>query len=377
MLRLPLSDLAKRDVEALLTEQTPEGRSLEYKRDLALESDSSKREFAKDVSSFANGSGGFLVIGVEEKQGAPVNILGVECPDWDKLQQRIENVLRDRLDPRVQRVGIHKVDGFERGPVVILHIPKSWIGPHMVSFTGQTHFYSRNSSGVHPLDVREIGNAFRHGTEQSENLRRFRDSRIGIVLSGETPVPLWSSDPKLIVHACPLEPYTAEEAKDFGNPGRMPPLAHGSGWNNRHNVDGFVTYSGPNDQPKRSYSLAFRTGAFEGVAIIERHKDKDWVWGQRIEKQLRNGVGLFSDLTRERGYDGPLLLMAAMTNVFGVRIVWDEFSEDRWAADHTIDRATLILPDILLPDPQADVEAALTPLVDALWQSSGWPSRPG
>jgi hypothetical protein len=40
------------------------------------------------------------------------------------------------------------------------------------------------------------------------------------------------------------------------------------------------------------------------------------------------------------------------------------------------DRANLILPDALLEDRAADVDKALRPLLDALWQSSG-SSTPG
>jgi hypothetical protein len=271
---------------------------------------------------------------------------------------------------------LHKVDGYERGPVIVMHIPKSWLSPHMVSF-GQTHFYSRNSSGVHPLDVREIGQAFRYGAERAQQIRQFRDGRVATVMAAQTPVPIWGNETKLIIHACPLEPYAAEEAKDFGNPGRMPPILRGSGWNSRHNLDGFVTYSGADAQPKRSYALAFRDGTFEGVCVVDRHPEKGWIYGQRLERTISNSVGLFSDLTRERGYEGPLSVMVALIDAYGARLIWDEYSQNAFDEDHRIDRAALLLPDIFLADGSADVERALAPLIDALWQSSGWASRPG
>ncbi|RYZ01799.1 MAG: ATP-binding protein [Myxococcales bacterium] len=382
MLRLPLATVDRGALEDLVSNQTPESRGIEYKRDLKLDTDGEKREFAKDVSSFANAAGGFLIFGAVEKKdetgnlGYPEKMVGVSFPNWDALTQRIESIVRDRIAPRVQGLGIHKVDGFELGPVVILHIPKSWTGPHMIWFN-QTHFYSRNSNGAQPLDVREIGHAFRAGAERAESIRRFRDGRLGSIIAGEGAVPLWGNQSKVVVHVCPLDTYEASRVHGFGDPARMPPFANSSGWNHRFNLDGFVTYSGSSEPgPKRSYSLAFRDGAFEGAAVFDRQPEKGYFYGRSIEETILKGAGLYAKLTQERGYSGALSVMIALTDAYNARIVWDPQNERPWSENDRIDRATLILPDVLLDSPEADVAAELKPAFDALWQSSGWEASP-
>jgi predicted HTH transcriptional regulator len=56
------------DLEQLVADRVPEGRELEYKRELPGNADEDKREFLYDVTSLANASGGFLIYGIEEKR---------------------------------------------------------------------------------------------------------------------------------------------------------------------------------------------------------------------------------------------------------------------------------------------------------------------
>jgi hypothetical protein len=74
--------------------------------------------------------------------------------------QRLENVLRDGLAPRVQGIRFWPVAGFERGPGLIVRIPRSWAAPHMVTFQQSGKFFKRHSGGKHQLDVFEVRDAF-------------------------------------------------------------------------------------------------------------------------------------------------------------------------------------------------------------------------
>src|SRR5262245_5758603 len=96
-----LDQITREDLEALVTEKRPEGRALDYKRDLELSTDAHKRELARDVSSFANASGGDLIFGIEEEKdangknlGIPKAVVGVDCPNFDLTKQRIESIVR-------------------------------------------------------------------------------------------------------------------------------------------------------------------------------------------------------------------------------------------------------------------------------------------
>jgi len=378
MLILPLDTNTENNVQALLENKTPEGRTLDYKRDLKLATDDDRRELARDVSSLANAAGGCLVFGIVEAKdaegknlGYPEKIVGVECTNLDATVLRLESIVRDNLDPRIQGMTIHAVGAYERGPVILVHVPKSWNAPHMVSYAKQTHFYSRNAAGKHPLDVREIRAAFLRGSEVSKQVQRFRDNRLGQIVANQAPIPL-DAGPKLVVHVCPLSWDTAAPiASSSMRP--LPLIGESSiSWTNRYNLDGFLTFVDP--KLNWGYSLALRDGAFEGVAIVNRTNHPDQpprMYGLNVEKIALGGVVMFAGLSRSSGYSGPLSILAALLDGKGSRIARSDDGERYPSIKHTVDRDVLILPDVLL-EPGNEIARTMRPIFDALWQSSGW-----
>lgn len=160
MIEKRLAEITKADIEALMSNSVAEGRDLDYKLTLPGSTDEEKREFLADVSSFANASGGDLVFGVAEAAGVPTSIDGVAVADMDAEQLRLDSMIREGLDPRIAGVDVRVIEGFAKGPVVVMRIPQSFASPHMVKFKGLSRFYGRTSNGKFPLDVREIGDAF-------------------------------------------------------------------------------------------------------------------------------------------------------------------------------------------------------------------------
>lgn len=385
MMKKRLDQITAADIEQLVTDQVHEGRTRDYKRDLELSKDEHKRELAKDVSSFANAAGGDILFGVEEAKdangknaGYPEKIVGVNCPNYDDTKLRIESIIRDNIDPRIHGIGIHKVDGFENGPVIMIRVPRSWTAPHMVSFQNQSHFYSRNSAGKQPLDVREIRAAFLRGTEEATKIRRFRDERLGRMIAGDTPVPLdIKNEATVVVHLVPLG-LDSESGIDVvalsKDPTKMrfPP---GSPFYDRLNLDGYVRFTAPNKTPQYSYLQAFRSGAFEGVESMPIFRDKYPVphfFGTLVEREVIlmavNGL----DAIRGASISGPVSISVALLGANGVRIRLYGDSEHPSDREVTLDRDPLILPDVLIEGDSNDLRSALRPLFDALWQSSGW-----
>lgn len=381
MIGKSLDQITRPDLESLLTEKTSEGRTLDYKRDLNLAKDEDKRELARDVSSLANAAGGDLVYGIEEAKdadgknlGIPESLVGVDCPNFDATKLRFENIVRDLLDPRVQGIAFHKVDGFARGPIIIVRVPKSWIGPHMVTLQSQTDFYSRNSAGRQPLDVREIRAAFLAGTETATRIQRFRDHRIGQIIAGETPVPLRSgAEATVVIHVVPIgdREATSIDLVQLETGTTLRPPSHGNAWSNRFNLDGFVVFCGPEKGGQRSYAQVFRDGAIEGVALGYRHTAKDGppqLSAIAIETTVVESVESFFKVLRANHFEGPVSVLLTVLGVRGTRIFTGGHD---WGPPDTIDRDTLVLPDVVVERLDADPRAFLRATFDALWQSSG------
>jgi len=69
----------------------PEGKTLEFKRDL-----SSPDGALKTIVAFANTSGGTLLVGVEDRTH---HVRGV--PDALDLEERLASLVSDRISPRL------------------------------------------------------------------------------------------------------------------------------------------------------------------------------------------------------------------------------------------------------------------------------------
>lgn len=385
MIDKPLHEVTRSALELLVETKAHEGRTLDYKRDLNIATDENKRELARDVSSFANAAGGDLVFGVEEAKddggknlGYPSKLVGVECPNFDASKQRLESIIRDNVDPRIQGIAIHKIDGFERGPVIVLRVPRSWNAPHMVTFQKQTHFFSRNNAGRHPLDVREIGAAFLAGAEISAQIRRFRDERIGRIIANETPVRLADNWPRLIVHVVPIGAASRERGLVLDAISRrqvyLEPLDQASGWDGRYNLDGYVAYIGT-PKASHSYSQAFRDDAIEGVSTVGSDGSPREISGLGVERGVVAALKHYIPLMRKAGVDSPLSIHISLVGVNGCYIAGDVrhlFGN----AEHVVDRDLLVLPDVLVESEAADLGTMLRPPLDALWQAGGHEGSP-
>ena len=150
----PLDAITEDVLLALINNGVSEGRTIEYKWDLPGSSDGDKKEFLADVSSFANTSGGDLVIGMDEDKGLPIAIPRVQCADLDLEVRRLESIISSGMEPRI-RYAVKAVTCDGNQKVIVIRVERSWSGPHRVIFKGHDKFYGRNSAGKYPLDVNE------------------------------------------------------------------------------------------------------------------------------------------------------------------------------------------------------------------------------
>ena len=118
----------------------------------------------------------------------------------------MENLLRDGIAPRLPFKSIRAITIKGNGPVLAMHIPKSWASPHMVTFAGGSKFFSRNSAGKYQLDVFELRTAFNATNIEGKLLRSFRTDRIGKIIANETPVSLETSA-KVILQIIPMSAF--------------------------------------------------------------------------------------------------------------------------------------------------------------------------
>src|SRR5437660_9991576 len=125
----PLESITEQDLLDLIANQVREDKRIEFKASLPGNSDKAKKEFLADVSSFANASGGDLIFGMQAQGGLASQLVGLQLPSVDAEILRLENVLRDGLDPRLPNVKFWPVI-FVSGVALIIRVARSWIPPH-------------------------------------------------------------------------------------------------------------------------------------------------------------------------------------------------------------------------------------------------------
>lgn len=377
MILKPIGQIEKSDIKALIDNAVREGRRIEYKRKLPGTTDDDKREFLADISSFANASGGDLIIGVDEVEGVPTEAKGLANAHVDADCLRIENMVRDCIEPRMPGFRIRVVDGFQDGPVLVLRLPKSWAGPHMVTFRNLSRFFTRNNMGKHQMDITEIRAAFALSEEMPERIRRFRDDRLAKIAANDTPVPL-QPNAKVILHLLPLVSFSVDFRLDprtmKAHLEKLQPIG-GSANSWRFNLDGLLTYSRPQRSPEcLDYCQMFRTGAIEAVdAYMLPESAPGLIPTVEVEGSLIGRVYRYLEGLDQMEVPPPVIAMVTLVGVKGYSLAVSPVRAGVWRVEPTpIDRAVLILPEVQIDDFACDVAAALRPIFDAVWNAGGW-----
>ena len=155
----------------------------------------SKIEFLKDVSAFANTSGGHLLYGIKSENGVPTDIRGMDVGNnEDAYIRRLDQLLDSQLEPRIQSgsrdIGFIALESPKKEKVLAIYVSKSWRAPHRVKLDGQ--FYKRSASLNPTMDVDDLRIAF---TVSESVIRTLSDlKRRGYKLNfNKAPVPQFLS----------------------------------------------------------------------------------------------------------------------------------------------------------------------------------------
>ena len=143
----PLHQIDEDDIKSLVENQTPEGEKLEYKEQIPFQEKNipdEKKEFLKDISSFANKSGGRIIYGISDK----IELCGLSLnKSVDAVKRQLVDIISTGLTPSFNDLEFKEIltDGKR---VLILDIPESWNKPHMVMVDKKDvgSFWIRNNS---------------------------------------------------------------------------------------------------------------------------------------------------------------------------------------------------------------------------------------
>lgn len=350
-----------------------EVKSLDFKKEIKIDSDSEKEEFLADVSSFANSIGGHLIYGMDEGEGLAKNICGFKTDNPDSLILKIENLLRDCIKPRINNIGIKPLKLENEGLVLLIKIPRSWNSPHIINFKRKTKFYARNSAGKYQMDIDEIRTSFSLSESITEKIKSFRRERLSIIESGETPIIL-KNKAKIVLHMIPFNSIGKSNNYDLNflikeeNRNLLRTIIAES-INYKYNVDGLVIH----DPHGFSYTQIFRQG------IIEAVSHPSWGSGDSIpsyvyEEWLLKTIKNYLEILNKLSIDFPIIIMVSLLGVKNFKM---GISEDlKWRLiihqEHGIDRDNLLINEVIMNNKNEDLPKLVKPIFDAVWNACGF-----
>lgn len=366
------------DLNELIEVGVPEGLNIEYKRDFYGESDSDKREALKDISSFANSFGGHLIIGMAATDGIPTALSPLQTTNSDTAIQRLENLIRDGIEPRITGIKIKSISIDSGGFVILLRIPRSWNPPHRVSARNANRFYVRNSSGAHEVSVEELRALFNLSATVHDRIKAFRRERLAILSADEGPMRI-EHEGRLVLHVVPLSAFGHNQSLDvrdvYNQHASFRPMSS-MGMTPRFNFDGVINYRG--GDRCYGYTQIFRNGIIEATkaAIVGERDGRKIIPSLSFDRYIFEVLPGYLNGLRALDVPSPLVVMLSLQEIAGASLgVRTNYFDDDTVLFNSPD---LLLPEIMIEDygTDQDYQRAMRPAFDALWNSAGYAASP-
>lgn len=379
LLPLKLFETTQADLEQLIAERILEGPHLDFKRELPVAWDNAaKHELLADLSAFANAGGGDLIYGLAEDDQGQAATLVPSGENPDETARRLADFLMNGVEPRMPGVQVCSVPvtvGANTGHAFVVRVPQSWAGPHRVKTNYK--FYLREGSRKRELDIPEIRGLFLRSDSQAQKLRDFRTERLGKILSGNTPCRL-AEGSVWVLHLFPTQAALRVGSVDplpYLNYERgIPCLGAPNGGIHRVNLDGALGFRNQNGEgATHGYTQLFRDGFVEAVYVVTQREgagELRILHGATFEQQAAEFLRQIRLELEHAGFHSECSVMMSLLEANRVELGFNRFNFNLDVTQGYFDRATVVLPDVLVL-PAADPYIALKPMFDLAWQAAG------
>ena len=361
MIRRPIDDISEADLVALVDNGVAEGRSLEFKRQIPGGSDADVKELLADITSLANAQDGDIVFGLEDSDGVASNLIGLESDSVDTAILRLENILRDGVEPRLTGTRFRWIDLANERGALVTRVPASVAAPHRIRFKNSGRFYNRNSRGKYEMDTHELREAFTAAGQMPVKLRELHNVAVGTAKGVALPFRLHDA-PSAVISVVPLS--FLRNLLDLPiTPENIPIPVGASSISYLHTLEGIAIRTPLDEDDKvRSYTLTHRSGRVDAAWTIggvrpSNGEMRKIIWPKSFREGVVDMARAATTRLRQLGVEGPWVLFASVFGLNGFMIFLDQFygSDPAW-------RSEASLPEIIADDLSED---ALKPILDA------------
>jgi hypothetical protein len=385
LLHIPLDHIDEARLRALITAGATESRTIDYKHTIYGNAHTDYSEFLADTSSFANTSGGDLVLGMDATNGIPTAITSLTMP-MDPEILRLEQVARGGLQPRIANMVFHAVPIRAGGNVLIIRVPRSYNPPHRIIRQGSTRFWARSAAGKYEPDVNELRMLFNAGPLLADRIRNFRLDRIAKIAAGQAPVQLMDRG-SLILHVVPLSAFDVTPALPLSqiaqNFRSFVPIGSSTANGARINFDGILKTSNADPQAiqHRAYVQLYRSGIIETVdSTLMALSSGTPIISNLDDKLIYEIMRTFDDLAAV-GIEPPFALLVSLIGAAGARFNFargqDSSSYDNLS--NRLDRDQYHFDEVIfetIPAAQAECAGLIRPILDQMANAGGQATSP-
>lgn len=363
------------ELRALVAAGVGDLRVMDFRPELPEPTEAGRIEFLNDVSSFANALGGHILYGATAIPGEPVELRPFEPRIVRDRALWLEHALVGGISPNLPGLRFKVVELENQKAALVVHIPRSWAGPHLVVGRDTNNFFSRDHKGRYLLDVSELRAAFLMGHTLRERLRNFRLDRLNVIRNRALSVNL-SEAPKMVLHILPVASFAPGFHIDISQldglePQLMRPM-QARGLVTHFNYDGMITFSSV-EKYAYSYVQVFRNGCLEAgeTLLLELRDGRKYIPGGAFEREVIQCGERMVGLLKRMEVEPPYVVMLSFLGVHGYSLFVGAM---RWQSNtHQIERQDLYLEDVVIQDAAQDFSRVIRPAFDQVWNACGWP----
>ena len=364
-----LEEITLEDLQKLIDDKILENRYLDYKRDFG---DYTNKiiDLLKDITAFLNSDGGDLVFGIDEKDGYPDLIRGVQLKDVDRFKNSIEQQIALCIQPKTTNYTFKVVPVKDDKVILILRIHKNFNTPFMIKKGDYTTFYYRGESGNLQMDHFQIKSHFQNSVYDRDAIKNFIYSRYQYINSEEFLFSKLNA-PKIIIHSIPtdrfyrsniqidLKKISREAESNFRN--YIPNNEYGI----IYNIDGSFQ-SCKCERDTNNTLQIFRDGTIEYI------NEQIVSYGSGIDISEINGLILNNFINdcisfqKQNIYSSSYLIAISILNSKGL-----EFRLQHSEKGVVYNRSTMQFPMIEINSNEENISERINLLGDLLWNLAG------